>query len=514
MAESLNDDIGNGGIFNAGQFTPGGVTPSDDLALYRVSPGKAYIKGYEIVNKETKYLEINKARESLSSDNVNLKSKGLPTYSITNVYGSVPLNKEGSELTAYPDVFLYSTFNDGSIGLNDTELSTDHRQTIDRRGKIFNTDDGIKTITLQITNTVTLIGSVTDATFQTQFGELFYIKTRSDLGTPTAISSFKTLSFATTNKPLINSSESVQFLELTVYGNKSELELLTLEYDLSDSEYKRKIFLSEADAAANNNEFGFVVDYSDIITPVIGKTKPFVDYQNDATAKDIKLALREGFRSIEHVKRYTTTGMGTDQGKISSINALGIVSDLLDKKVNEVGTTIYRPPYAPLSFSAIAGRNCYEFYDPERKSPIHNWHLNNGAIFEDVGQWKRPYYFPQNKEDIHQAVKRECLAVRNSLGILDASTLGKIDLQGPDAAKFLNMIYTNAWSKLEIGSCRYGLMCNEHGMIFDDGVTSRLGENHYHMTTTTGGAARVMSWLEEFLQTEWLDMKVFLHLSY
>ena len=140
---------------------------------------------------------------------------------------------------------------------------------------------------------------------------------------------------------------------------------------------------------------------------------------------------------------------------------------------------------------------------------MHEWHVENKAVFEDVGQWKRPYYFPQNKEDIHQAVKRECLAVRNSLGILDASTLGKIDLQGPDAAKFLNMIYTNAWSKLEIGSCRYGLMCNEHGMIFDDGVTSRLGENHYHMTTTTGGAARVMSWLEEFLQTEWLDMKVF-----
>ena len=190
-----------------------------------IGPGKAYIKGYEIVNKETKYLEINKARESLSSDNVNLKEQGSSNLSITNVFGSVPLNKEGSELTAYPDVFLYSTFNDGSIGLSDTELPTDHRQTIDRRGKIFNTDDGIKTITLQITNTVTLIGAVTDATFQTQFGELFYIKTRSDLGTPTAISSFKTLSFATTNKPLINSSESVQFLELTVYGNKERIRI-------------------------------------------------------------------------------------------------------------------------------------------------------------------------------------------------------------------------------------------------------------------------------------------------
>ena len=303
---------GNRGIYGADEFglyNGKSATEAARKMVASIGPGKAYIKGYEIVNKETKYLEINKARESLSSDNVNLKSKGLPTYSITNVYGSVPLNKEGSELTAYPDVFLYSTFNDGSIGLSDTELSTDHRQTIDRRGKIFNTDDGIKTITLQITNTVTLIGAVTDATFQTQFGELFYIKTRSDLGTPTAISSFKTLSFATTNKPLINSSESVQFLELTVYGNKSELELLTLEYDLSDSEYKRKIFLSEADAAANNNEFGFVVDYSDIITPVIGKTKPsnfFLQSRGSGFNSDSDIVLSKG-RLEAGTSAYNTT---------------------------------------------------------------------------------------------------------------------------------------------------------------------------------------------------------------
>ena len=239
-----------------------------------VGPGKAYVKGYEIVNKETKYLEINKARESLSSDNVTLKSRGLPSYCITNVYGSVPLNKEGSELTAYPDVFLYSTFNDGSIGLNDTELSTDHRQTIDRRGKFFSANDGIKTITLQITNPTTLIGAVTDTTFQTQFGELFYVKTRSDTGTPTAIGSFKTLSFATTNKPLINASVSVQFLELTVSGPKNELEALLIEYDLSDNENKRRIYLTEADAAAGGTEFGHVVDYANTITPIIGKVKP------------------------------------------------------------------------------------------------------------------------------------------------------------------------------------------------------------------------------------------------
>ena len=264
-----------------------------------VGPGKAYIKGYEIVNKETKYLEINKARESLSTENVTLKSRGLPSYSITNVFGSVPLNKEGSDLTAYPDVFLYSTFNDGSIGLNNTELSTDHRQTISRRGLTFTPNDGVKTITLQITSPTTLIGAVTDATFQTQFGELFYIKTRSDLGTPTAVGTVKTLSFATTNKPLINPSESVQFLEVTVFGPKNELEALLLEYDLSDTEYKRKIFLTEAAAQTNNtgDEFGFIVDYSPTITPVIGKAKPnnfFLKKRGDGFNSDSDIVLSRG----------------------------------------------------------------------------------------------------------------------------------------------------------------------------------------------------------------------------
>ena len=264
-----------------------------------VGPGKAYIKGYEIVNKETKYLEINKARESLSTENVTLKSRGLPSYSITNVFGSVPLNKEGSDLTAYPDVFLYSTFNDGSIGLNNTELSTDHRQTISRRGLTFTPNDGVKTITLQITSPTTLIGAVTDATFQSQFGELFYIKTRSDLGTPTAVGTVKTLSFATTNKPLINPSESVQFLEVTVFGPKNELEALLLEYDLSDTEYKRKIFLTEAAAQTNNNgdEFGFIVDYSPTITPVIGKAKPnnfFLKKRGDGFNSDSDIVLSRG----------------------------------------------------------------------------------------------------------------------------------------------------------------------------------------------------------------------------
>ena len=274
-----------------------------------VGPGKAYIKGYEIVNKETKYLEVNKARESLSSDNVTLKSRGLPSYCITNVYGSVPLNKEGSELTAYPDVFLYSSFNDGSIGLNDTELTTDHRQTIDRRGKFFSANDGIKTITLQITSPTTLIGAVTDATFQTQFGELFYIKTRSDVGTPTAIGSFKTLSFATINKPLINPSVSVQFLELTVFGPKNELEQLLLEYDLSDNEQKRNIYLTEGEAASEGAEFGFVVDYSNTITPIIGKVKPnnfFLKERGSGFNSDSDIVLSKG-RLAAGTNAYNTT---------------------------------------------------------------------------------------------------------------------------------------------------------------------------------------------------------------
>ena len=238
-------------------------------------------------------------------------------------------------------------------------------------------------------------------------------------------------------------------------------------------------------------------------------SKHFVDFQHDVAAADIFLALRQGYISVELTKRYTTTGMGTDQGKTSNVNALALMSHIHNKPVDNIGHTTFRPPYSPQTIGAIAGRNVDHLFDPERKTAIHQWHVDNGAEFEDVGQWKRPYYFPQKNENIHDAVKRECKAVRNSLGILDASTLGKIDLQGPDVAKFLNLIYTNAWSKLEVGSCRYGLMCNEHGMVFDDGVTTRISENRYHMTTTTGGAARVMSWLEEFLQTEWLDMNVF-----
>jgi sarcosine oxidase, subunit alpha len=243
---------------------------------------------------------------------------------------------------------------------------------------------------------------------------------------------------------------------------------------------------------------------------VTGKTKSFVDFQNDSTANDIKLALREGFKSIEHVKRYTTTGMATDQGKIANMHALGIISEHTKTKMGELGTTTFRPPYTPLTFGALVGRNVKKFFDITRRTPMHSWHEKSNAKFEDVGQWKRAWYYPINNENMHAAVQRESKAARESAGILDASTLGKIDIQGSDASEFLNRVYTNAWSKLGIGKCRYGLMLNEDGMVYDDGVTTRLGENHYIMTTTTGGAATVMSKLEDYLQTEWPELKVFL----
>jgi len=268
---------GNRGVFAAdifGTFNGLSAAEASRKMVASIGPGKAYIKGYEIVNKETKYLEINKARESLSSDNVTLKTKGLPTFSVTNVYGSVPLNKEGADLTAYPYIYLHSTFNDGSIGLNNTEADTDHRQTLDRRGIAFGLNDGIKTITIQVTSTTNPIGSITDGTFENLLGTLYYIKTRGDGGAPTALGNIKSLSYATINRPIINATEAVQFLELTIYGPKDELELVLKEYDLGDSAFQRKLFTTTANALADANEFGFIVDYSDTITPVIGRVKP------------------------------------------------------------------------------------------------------------------------------------------------------------------------------------------------------------------------------------------------
>ncbi len=241
-----------------------------------------------------------------------------------------------------------------------------------------------------------------------------------------------------------------------------------------------------------------------------GKVRAFVDFQNDVAAKDLRLAAREGYRSIEHLKRYTTTGMGTDQGKTSNVNALAILAATLETDIPAVGTTTFRPPYTPITFGAIAGRELGELYDPIRRTPMHQSHVERGAAFEDVGQWKRPWYYPRPGESMHEAVNREAAAARASISILDATTLGKIDIQGRDAAELLNRVYTNAWSKLEVGRCRYGLMLGEDGMVFDDGVTARLGEHHYLMSTTTGGAARVLAWLEEWVQTEWPELQVFM----
>ncbi|MDC0610154.1 sarcosine oxidase subunit alpha [Vibrio sp.] len=243
--------------------------------------------------------------------------------------------------------------------------------------------------------------------------------------------------------------------------------------------------------------------------PTSRAPKQFVDYQNDVTAAGIELATQEGFESIEHVKRYTAMGFGTDQGKLGNINGMAITAKKLGQTIPETGTTIFRPNYTPVTFGAIAGRNCNDLFDPTRYTAIHSWHDEHGAVFEDVGQWKRPWYYPRGNETMQEALDRECKAVRDSVGILDASTLGKIDIQGKDAREFIGRIYTNAWAKLEVGKCRYGLMCGEDGMVFDDGVTSCLGENHFLMTTTTGGAAHVLEWLEFYHQTEWPELEVY-----
>ena len=240
------------------------------------------------------------------------------------------------------------------------------------------------------------------------------------------------------------------------------------------------------------------------------KTRAWVDFQNDVTSKDVLLATREGFRSIEHVKRYTTTGMATDQGKTSNMNALAIVSNALQTPVPGVGLTTFRPPYTPTTFGVFAGHARGELFDPVRKTAIHGWAEENGAVFEDVSLWKRAHYFPLPGETMHAAVARECLAARESVGIFDGSTLGKIEVVGRDAAEFMNRMYTNSWTKLEPGRLRYGVMLREDGFIMDDGVVGRMSEDRFHVTTTTGGAARVLGMMEDYLQTEWSDLKVWL----
>src|SRR5690606_20721514 len=239
-----------------------------------------------------------------------------------------------------------------------------------------------------------------------------------------------------------------------------------------------------------------------------GKAKAFIDFQNDVMAKDIRLAVREGFHSIEHIKRYTTTGMATDQGKTSNINGLAIASDALNRPAPQVGLTTFRPPYTPTTFGAFCGYSRGKMFDVLRKTPIDPWAEQHGAVFEPVSLWRRAWYFPKAGEDIHKAVARECKAVRESLGIFDASTLGKVEIVGPDAAEFMNRMYTNPWTKLGVGRCRYGVMLGEDGYIRDDGVVGRLAQDRFHVTTTTGGAASVLNMMEDYLQTEWPDLRV------
>ena len=244
--------------------------------------------------------------------------------------------------------------------------------------------------------------------------------------------------------------------------------------------------------------------------PPVREHKQFVDMQEDVTAGDIVLAAREGYDSMQLLNRYTTLGFGTDQGKLGNVNGMGVLANHLGADIESVGTITFRPPYTSVTFGAIAGREIGGLLDPVRKTAIHRWHIEHRAVMEDVGQWKRPWYYPQPGESMEDAVNRECMAARNAVALLDQSTLGKIDVQGPDAAEFLNRVYTNNWLKLGIGRARYGLMLSEDGMVMDDGVSARFSDGHFTMFTTTGGAAGVMAWMETWLQTEWTELKVYL----
>jgi sarcosine oxidase, subunit alpha len=239
------------------------------------------------------------------------------------------------------------------------------------------------------------------------------------------------------------------------------------------------------------------------------REKAWLDYQNDVKVSDVRLAAQEGYVSVEHAKRYTTLGMATDQGKLSNINGLATLASALDVPVPSVGTTTFRPPYHPISMGAIGGSARDATFQPIRRTPMHHWHETNGAVFEPVGQWRRPYAYAGPGESTHDAVMREVKNTRDRLGLLDASTLGKLIVRGPDAGRFLDMLYTNMMSTLKPGKCRYGLMCSENGFLIDDGVVARIDEDTFLCHTTTGGAERIHQHMEEWLQTEWWDWKVY-----
>ena len=238
------------------------------------------------------------------------------------------------------------------------------------------------------------------------------------------------------------------------------------------------------------------------------RSKSWLDFQNDVKVIDVQLAAQEGFESVEHTKRYTTLGMATDQGKLSNINGLAVLSKSLNMDIPDVGTTTFRPPYTPISMASLAGEARAEFFQPIRKTPMHDWHESNGADWEPVAGWRRVYAYVQPGETTKQSVNREVLNTRKNLGFLDASTLGKIIVKGPDAGKFLDMMYTNMMSNLKVGRCRYGLMCSENGFLSDDGVVARIDDGTWLCHTTSGGADRIHAHMEEWLQTEWWNWKV------
>ncbi len=238
------------------------------------------------------------------------------------------------------------------------------------------------------------------------------------------------------------------------------------------------------------------------------RAKMWLDFQNDVKVSDVQLAAREGYESVEHTKRYTTLGMATDQGKLSNINGLAVLSEALHQPIPATGTTTFRPPYTPISLGAIAGEARGALFQPIRQTAMHSWHQANGAEFEPVGLWRRPYCYRRDGETTHDAVTREVLNTRSHLGLLDASTLGKILVKGPDAGRFLDMLYTGVMSTLPVGKCRYGLMCNENGFLSDDGVVVRLADDSWLCHTTSGGADRIHGWMEDWLQCEWWDWQV------
>ncbi len=238
------------------------------------------------------------------------------------------------------------------------------------------------------------------------------------------------------------------------------------------------------------------------------KTKALVDPQHDVTTDDIRLAHREGFVSVEHLKRYTTLGMATDGGKVGNIIGLALMAEALGVEIPDVGTTTFRPPYTPVAIGALKGRNVDEHFRPLRRTPMHDWNLQHGATMTMAGLWHRPWYFARSGETISEAYVRETETTRAAVGLCDVTSLGKIAVQGPDATEFLNRIYTNPFAKLPIGKARYGIMLRDDGMVMDDGTTWRFSETDYFMTTTTAHAAKVMAWLEELLQTRWQDLRV------